>query len=281
MARAFTPQEKLALAITSAGSQRQLAALVGVSHQKIGRWLREGREGGAKVIPDYALPAIDLAFDLHRDVSRAQARRDRLPFDGDLPVYAHRPNLRKVDRETQVPIPGERVIVTPANYMSTDLREDTIAAFQKTGQFVTVSVQSLVNLYSYLGIQERFANTQAGRKIFKLSMLLPFRDREIEAAGSNARAPLNTMKENISPGTDIALSLDGVRSKLREKHEPHARDGDVGSSLLFTTLRGQYERFNRPASARNAPATLSPRPVGPVARRKPSGPPKPRIRDRR
>ena len=38
----LTSQAKLALAITSAGSQRNLAKLLGVTHQKVGRWLREG-----------------------------------------------------------------------------------------------------------------------------------------------------------------------------------------------------------------------------------------------
>lgn len=281
MARAFTPREKLALAITSAGSQRQLAALVGVSHQKIGRWLREGQPGGAKVIPDYAVPAIDLAFNLHADVSRAQARRDRLPFDGNLPVYAHRPNLRKVERDTKAPIPGERVIVEPTQYMAPDMRERVIASFHASRQYATISVQSLVNLYSYIGIQERFASTQSSRKIFRLSLLQPFRDREIEAAGSNARAPLNTKKENIMPDAEIGLSLQGVRSKLREKHEPHAAEGDIGTRLLFATIRDQYKTFGKPASARNAPATPSPRPASTATRRKPAKPAKARIRDRR
>lgn len=281
MARAFTPQEKLALSITSAGSQRQLAALVGVSHQKIGRWLREGQAGGAKRIPDYALPGINLAFELHKDVSRAQARRDRLPFDGNLPVYAHRPNLRRVDQATGFPIPGERVIVEPTQYMAPDMRERVIASFHASRQFATISVQSLVNLYSYIGIQERFASTQSGRKIFRLSLLQPFRDREIKAAGSNARAPLNTKKENIMPDAEIGLALQGVRSKLREKHEPHAAEGDIGTRLLFSTIRNQYQTFNRPASARNAPATPPPRTVEPGTRRKPRKPAKGRIRDRR
>lgn len=249
MARAFTPREKLALSLTSAGSMRNLGALLGVSHQRIGRWLREGEPGGVRSIPSDALPLIDLAFDLHRDISKAQARAVHLPYTADAPVFVERPRMRRIDRTTGERQQGERMIVPRTAFLGRELRERVIASMQQSGQFVAVSVRSLANLYHYLGIQKRFAETQSGRRIFKLSMLNAFRAREIDAPGSNARAPISTKKENISPGTDVGIALEGIRQKMRQKHEPFTDPGDLGTELFFQTTYRQFETFGAPKPA--------------------------------
>lgn len=219
---------------------------MGVTHQKIGRWLREGQDGGAKRIPEYALPEIDLAFAIHRDIAKAQARANHLPYTADAPVFVQRPRMRKIDAKTGEQMQGDRMIVSHTGFLSPDLRDRVIAAMHRTGQFIAVSVRSLVNLYSYLDIQPRYAETQAGRKIFKLSMLKPFRAREIEDPGSNARAPLAMKRENISAGSDIGVALDGIHQKIRQKHEPHAGANDVGTELIFQTTHRQYDSWGKP-----------------------------------
>jgi hypothetical protein len=246
MARALTAQDKLALALTSAGSMRQLAALLGVTHQKVGRWLREGGPGGVKKIPDREYENIDFAFDLHKQIAKEQAKTDHLPYTADAPVFVYRPRMSKRDPKTGEGMQGDRMIVSHTGFLSPDIRERVITSMHRTGQFIAVSVRSMANLYSYLDIQPRYANTQSGRKIFKLSMLQPFRAREIEDPGSNARAPIATKRENISLGADIGVSLEGIRQKLRQKHEPHSAPFDVGTELIFQTLHRQYDSFGKP-----------------------------------
>jgi transposase-like protein len=248
MARALSPQDKLALALTSAGSMRQLAALMGVTHQKIGRWLREGQDGGVKRIPDAALPEIDFAFSLHKEIAKDQARANHLPYTADAPVFVTRPRRTKRDPKTGEGMQGERMIVSHTGFLSPDLRERVIASMHRSGQFIAVSVRSLANLYSYLDIQQRYAATQSGRKIFKLSMLQPFRAREIADPGSNARAPIATKKENISAGSDIGVAMEGIRQKLRQKHEPHSAPNDVGTELIFQTTYRQFDTWGKSAA---------------------------------
>ena len=84
----LSKQEKLALIMTSAGSMRNAASLIGITHQKLGRWLREGEQGGVSHIPDD--PAIDyainVAFSIHKDIARDQALSDGVPFNAKAPV---------------------------------------------------------------------------------------------------------------------------------------------------------------------------------------------------
>ena len=107
MARSLTLADRLALIYTSAGSQRNVSALVGISHQKVGRILKGEYAPDSKVLRDLGLrAAVDVAFRIHTDVARAQARRDGLPFDGNLPVfYAKLPfkvtrKVEKIDPKT-------------------------------------------------------------------------------------------------------------------------------------------------------------------------------------
>jgi hypothetical protein len=103
----FTRQQKLALALTSAGSQRALARQLGVSHQQVGRWLREGeplsidahgniptnKNGSIKVFggaPDWVAPQLDWTFEVHKAITREQCKVDRVPYNATVPVYLER-----------------------------------------------------------------------------------------------------------------------------------------------------------------------------------------------
>lgn len=103
----FTRQQKLALALTSAGSQRALARQLGVTHQQVGRWLREGenlhidaagnvprnkdgtekRYGGA---PEWIAEQLNWVFDVHKKICKEQCRVDGTPYNQTVPVYIER-----------------------------------------------------------------------------------------------------------------------------------------------------------------------------------------------
>lgn len=262
----------LALAMTSAGSQRHLAALVGVTHQRIGRWLREGLPGGAKSIPDAFIPAIEAAFALHADVSREQASADRLPFDPELPVFLSRPRRLKRDKAGLAMI-GERAIATQTQYMRADLRNRVVASQHKSRQYAYVSVVSTVDLYSYLKIDRSDPIDSGELMIETPGMLVPYLDRERYLGPTNAAAPLATKKENLMPGTAIGLALRSLNSKLSQKHEPHAVPGRLADELIFKTIPGQYENFDK-LQAQAARRAAAPKRV-----RKPA--PKSTLRNRR
>ena len=103
----FSRQQKLALALTSAGSQRALARQLGVSHQQVGRWLREGeplhidahgniptnKDGSPKVfgeIPEWVDEPLNWAFAVHKEITRDQARLDGFPYNETAPIYLER-----------------------------------------------------------------------------------------------------------------------------------------------------------------------------------------------
>lgn len=104
----LTLADKLALIYTSAGSQRKVAALTGLSHQQVGRILRaqsEGRSIAAYEKRTDIAAAIDVGFRIHSDVTRDVARQQGLPFDAAVPIYAARQPLK-----TRAVVQGERVI---------------------------------------------------------------------------------------------------------------------------------------------------------------------------
>ena len=87
--------DKLALIYSSAGSMRKPAALAGLSHQQVGRILRAGLEGRSVDSYEARLaPAVDVAFDIHKDITRDTAKRHGLPYSDAIPVYTERLPLK-------------------------------------------------------------------------------------------------------------------------------------------------------------------------------------------
>ena len=118
----FTRQQKLALALTSAGSQRALARQLDVSHQQVGRWLREGeplhidasgnmptnKNGTLKVFggaPDWIDSQLDWSFKQHLEIAQEQAFADGVPFNTMVPIYLER---RYLSAQTGVFYPARR-----------------------------------------------------------------------------------------------------------------------------------------------------------------------------
>ena len=176
-------QDKLALALTSAGSMRNLAKLVGVSHQKIGRWLREGEPTGAKKIPAEATAAINVAFAFHKDITKQQAKIDRFPYNPLAPVFVERPTLRNGS-------PSDRVLVDNTQYIRPELRDQILENLKDTNQIIGVAVRSQVNLRSYLKLAPD-ANVKAVlRKIKRPNLEATFKYREQNKPGSGFVAPI-------------------------------------------------------------------------------------------
>lgn len=195
----FTRQQKLALAMTSAGSQRALARQLGVSHQQVGRWLREGdplhidadgsmpmnkngtlkRFGGA---PDWIADQLDYVFDIHREITKEQAKVDRVPYNATVPVYTERRYLsggasqwiksRKAllkhlvenygkdwQKDHQIEFAegigyrirkvGDRVISGPTEFIREDQRKKWVAGMVASEAFYKVNVRSIIDLKHY------------------------------------------------------------------------------------------------------------------------------------
>lgn len=248
----LTSQDKLALALTSAGSMRNLAKLVGVSHQKIGRWLREGQPNGAKTIPKDAAAAIYVAFEFHKDISQQQSKIDRTFYDPNAPVFFVRPAIRSG-------VPGERLAVNNTQYISQKLRDQIFKILQKTKQISNISVRSIIDLRSYLGakstasaatLTDKFtdrrvnANGEYKNEKNQFTLLGSFKNREKEKPGSGFIAPINTRMTDFSVKADVQLSLNNINSILSSKHSPHAIS--LADQFLIQTLPGQYENQSKP-----------------------------------
>lgn len=244
-------QDKLALALTSAGSQRALAKLVGVSHQRIGRWLREGEpsvidpetgylisSAGAKSIPKDFAPLIDQAFEIHKDISRWQARVDKLPFDPNAPTFAYRGIMRNGQK-------GEQVIVERTKYIKPELRTDILEKQARSNKYLQASVRSTVNLKSYFKRvaadeikkynRKRTTPAKLGKQIMD-----GFLNRANKIVSNDELMPLFTRYENISPGTNSVKSVAAINRKLREKHEAHATE--LANEFLFQLIPEKRSR---------------------------------------
>ena len=251
MARNLTLADKIALIYTGAGSQRNVAALTGLSHQKIGRILKGEYAPDSKVLRDPGLrAAIDTAFRIHTDVARAQARRDGLPFDAALPVFYSRLPMKvskmidKVDPRTgevvraKVPVidprtgrqqvaPGDRVAAQNVHWLSDDLRNTWIAGKAKTKKFYAASVGSIVDIRIY---KKRADAAQRGPRTERQR-----ENRRQIAEKVNAGAINVPMFTRYTPLDFPARMIErDITDKLRTKHEPAT--GTPGTLLANQVL---------------------------------------------
>jgi hypothetical protein len=123
-------QDKLALALTSAGSQRNLAASVGISPRALGRYLK-----GERAIPGYLLDSINQTFRIHRTLAKQQAAVLGAPYSSAAPVFIERPPIQITQRgyeikngkavpfARKVKVPGQRLIVKNIDYVRPRVRE--------------------------------------------------------------------------------------------------------------------------------------------------------------
>lgn len=234
-------QDKLALALTSAGSQRKLAALVGVSHQKIGRWLREGvpatidpttgyliKSAGAKFIPPEAAPLIDTAFKIHIALTKDQAKADGIPFNSAFPAFAER-KLLKTGKK------GDRVVIENTEYINSELRNKIIEKAQKSKKYLQVSIRSKVNLVRYF---QRVAQEEINKtnrryetpKTLGKKIMNSFLARQNKIEPNEDILPIFTKYENISKDSRPGVE-NRVNRKLSAKHESAAVS--LADEILF------------------------------------------------
>ncbi|NDG19955.1 MAG: XRE family transcriptional regulator [Betaproteobacteria bacterium] len=123
-------QDKLALSLTSAGSQRNLAGALGISPRALGRYLK-----GERSIPGYLLDSINQAFKIHRTIAKQQAAVLGAPYDPKAPVFIERPLIQVTQRgyemkrgkavpfTRKIKVPGQRLIVQNIDYVRSKVRE--------------------------------------------------------------------------------------------------------------------------------------------------------------
>lgn len=236
----LSPQEKLALSMTTARSMRGLAAALGVTHQKLGRWLREGENGGVKSIPTdpETTAAIDTVFEAHRDIARAQAAVTEIPFDEELPVFAERKKLRSGKT-------GDRVIVHNTQFIRPKTRQDILYFMHETERYYTASVRSVIELATYM--QE--ADERAGRKKrdrtdaqwqYYAQLLLAENDGE-------EYRPVYTRAEGFGPWTSRQNAVKSVETLIRQRHEPATgeRRTALADEYLFQLIPANYVHRKR------------------------------------
>lgn len=244
----FSLQEKLALLMTSAGSQRNAAALVGVTHQKMGRWLKEGEPGGVRAIPDdeATRAAIDNAFAMHVQVSREQAKRDGVPFMPQAPVYVERRQLKQPGPRGE-PQLGDRVFSGPTQHIHQRLRKQWVESVVRTEKFYKVNVRSKVDLRAYTtrmveGEPQYRRIKRAPTKLqisrFREDVDKSLRDFVAKEGREKGRIvdrtepfPLYTRSLPTTPGYKAADIANELERLLNEKHAPAA----VGKGTQFAS----------------------------------------------
>ncbi len=235
----LTQQDKLALMLTTAGSQRRLAALVGVSHQRIGRWLREGvpavidpetgyqiSSAGAKKIPPEAQPLIDNAFSIHKQIVKDQAKIDGIPYSKKAPALIQRAYMRNG-------LKGDRVVITNTQFIRDAVRVIAIAELQESKQFINVSIRSTVNFIDYAKRAERRAK---GKKRTKEQRAM--RDdisQRAKIVGNDYTTTVFTKYETLAGYTDPETTAANLNLKLQEKHSPSATPEGFADMYLFQT----------------------------------------------
>jgi len=206
----LTNQEKLALAITSYGSQRALARALGVTHQKVGRWLKEGLPGGVKAIPvPYADP-IDRVFANHVGAAAAQAQADRIPFDPKFPVFMRRGDPLRNGDESKI------FYAQNTEYLRPLIRREILRNVIATKKILKASVGSKIDVLK--------AVSQSG-----LASMREKYDQRLGKLKSPEVLPVFTKGIDVRGGA--VRMVDEIEKYLREKHAPSAKD--IGTEFLF------------------------------------------------
>jgi hypothetical protein len=206
----LTNQEKLALAITSYGSQRALARALGVTHQKVGRWLKEGLPGGVKAIPEPFSDPIDRVFANHVGAAAAQARADRIPFDPNLPVFMRRGDPLRNGDESKI------FFAQNTEYIRPETRRQILRNVIATKKILKASVGSKIDVLkavSQSGLASMREKYDQRKGKLKSPEVLPVFTKGIDVRGGAVRM------------------VDEIEKYLREKHAPSAKD--IGTEFLF------------------------------------------------
>lgn len=237
---------------------RSLARQLGVTHQKVGRWLREGEPGGIKAIPAAASQAIGKVFTHHVKLAKEVATAQGLPFRAALPIYTER---RALDTGNL----GDRVFSENTQFIKRATLDKIVKQAHKSQKFAHVSARSVVDIHSYakaaaLGqIAERKAkgrSTPYSANALAKIIANKIDEKDSKRVISSVKLqPLFTQYTPIYPGSDLPAALDEFDSKLRTKHEPAtgAPGTALADQLLFQLMPRSVKRVaTRPAKNVNA-----------------------------
>jgi len=198
---------------------RSLASVVGVTHQKLGRWLREGEKGGVAQIPNdrATIAAINQAFDIHRDMALEQARIDDVPFDPVAPIYTYRPYLEETGEQ------GERTFTHGTQFIRADTRGKIIEGVRESGRYYTVSARSHVDLDAYFKrAQDNYERLAKKRKHGARNQdeLSSMRQLKFLLTHRVEVAPIYTKYVHVGKNVPPGQAAEALNARLKEKHEP-------------------------------------------------------------
>jgi transcriptional regulator with XRE-family HTH domain len=238
----LTPADKLALMLTSAGSQRKLAAYLGVSHQQVGRWLQGERVNpntGAisNTPPPEAVRNIGAAFGQFATAVRSGARAQGLPHDPALPVAVGRLLLQFGPRAGK---PGLRAVIEHTNHMRPELFASVIESLAASGAYYEVSVRSVVDLALYF---KRAEERMQGKRRSERQEGWRRQMRHRIQHGVTA-APMWSKRQNIDPrAIEPWRAMRQLSEKLRQKHEPATTlpGTKLADQVVLSTFPEDYE----------------------------------------
>ena len=288
----LTLRDKLALIYTSAGSTRNVAALVGISHQRIGRILHQGEPGwpnlSRKTLDDPGLhSAIDTALNIHDSVCREQARVDKLPFSEQTPVYYARMQyvakkaVAHIDKKTgeiitrMVPILDangkpqmiacERAEAVNLHYLSDSLRNRWMASMHRSNKFYMASIGSTVNLKRYLkrgndapdAVKRRARQKHVSGKARSIAQKNAVEHFKREIAEERFTGRVMTPYSAFNGGFAWREVKQAIDAHIQQRHAPAAGEPDtsIADRVLFqldTRIQPEKTRHDQIVTQRRA-----------------------------
>lgn len=248
---------------------RALARDLGITHQKLGRWLREGEQGGVKAIPSdpFTTAGIEAGFAHHKRLTRAVAQADGVPYDPDLPVFLMRKPLKTGEL-------GDRVFAHSTEFIHTELRTRILKSQGRSQAFFAVTIQSEIDLYLYFEelAKEELAKSPSKRRrntveSLTADMIESFNAKYGQQGKDGMPVPvlgtaaqyrhLYTRRESIAPGSSIKNAVEYIEENLKRKFEPASEFGEgFAKSYVFQLLPASYEQYKRkPKAAKKTSAS--------------------------
>lgn len=265
---------------------RKTAALAGLSHQQVSRILHKASQGLSTDYYEkspYIRAAVDVAFDIHKDLARGVAKRQEIPFSEAVPVYSERMALRnhalesdgkrifkgtldeidKYMRDNDPPgdlrikrLLGDRVVANHTHWLSNKLRGEYIKKQQRTKKFHNVSVASVVDLPAYMKAATKRIKAFIADKGEQSLAAIEAREqlKKLQRAGENL-ARIYTPYTSMNPEHPPAAVVAGVAMKIKDRHEP-AMTGARGTLLadqILLQLDTRKSKDAKPAKTRRTP----------------------------
>lgn len=235
--------DKLALIYTGAGSQRQVAAYVGMSHQQVGRVLHRNLLGESTKYYEANTDIssrIESAYLSYVQAAKLEARRENIPFSAQIPVFSKR--IQRQDKTY-----ADRTAARHTHWLTDRLRNFWIATQQQTGKFYAVTVRSIVNLSVYRNnARKRIAASREPQTESALYNKLHF---EYKLKEGVKQAPIFTQLTAMNPRLPSDMVLADINNKLQVRHSPAI--GEKGTIyadqilMQFDTRKVKYAPDNR------------------------------------